>query len=125
MVIAMTDDHLNSNRIRQMAALRRAAIRSRSYCVIALGGCVVGAADLVFFAVHRLLNHPNGLGILVAIVYFLVAALLIFLARYFLRLARRFHEEAGQSAIPPPPGPPDFSQLQNGSQIVRNLHDIK
>jgi len=118
------DDHLNSNRIRQMASLRRAAIRSRSYSVIAVGGCVVAAADFVFFAVRRLLDHPDALGILIAIAYFLAAAMLLIFSRYFLRLALRFHREARGSAIPPPEQPPDFSQLQDGSQIVRSLQDM-
>jgi hypothetical protein len=120
-----SDDHLNSNRIRQMAALRRSAIRSRSYCVIAIGGCVVGAADFVFFAIRRLLGHPSTLGILIAITYFLAAAILLFSSRYFVRLARRFHGQANQSAIPEPTMPPDFSKLQDGSQIVRNLEEMK
>jgi hypothetical protein len=46
-------------------------------------------------------------------------------AVYFFRLALRFHREAKQSAIPPPSAPPDFSQLQDGSQIVRNLEEIE
>jgi hypothetical protein len=120
----MSDDHLNSNRIRQMAALRRSAIRSRSYSVIATGGCIVAAADFVFFAVRRLLDHPRVLGILIAVAYFLSAAILLILSRYFIRLALRFHREARGSAIPTPTQPPDFSQLQDGSQIVRNLQDM-
>ncbi len=121
----MTDDiHLNSTRIRRMATLRRAAIRSRSYCVTAVGGCVVGAADFVFFAIRRLLGHPHALGIFIAVVYFVAAVVLLVLSRYFIRLALRFHREANQSSLTPPTAPPDFSQLQDGSQIVKNLEDI-
>lgn len=119
-----SDDHLNSARIRQMAALRRAAIRTRSYCVIAVGGCAVAAADFIFFAIRRLLAHPHALGILIAIVYFLAALALLVLSRYFIRLALRFHREANQSSLSPLTAPPDFSELQDGSQIVRNLEDM-
>ena len=112
-----SDDHLDSNRIRQMAALRRAAIRTRSYCVIAIGGCVVGAAELIFDGVRRWPEFR-------AFLYLFFALLLLGAAFYFLRLAMRFHREAKQSAIPPPLTPPDFSQLQDGSQIARNLEEM-
>jgi len=46
------------------------------------------------------------------------------LGGYFLRLAWRFHLEAKQSAILPPDVPPDFSKLQDGSQIVKNLEEM-
>jgi len=118
------DDHLNSTRIRQMAALRRGAIRTRSYCVIAMGGCVVGAAQCVFEGVRRW-PTPAGLrGILVCGLFLLSAAALMVLAVFFLRLARRFHRQAKQSAILPPQVPPDFSKLQDGSQIVKNLEEM-
>jgi hypothetical protein len=120
----MSDDHLNSNRIRQMATLRRGAIRSRSYCVIAVGGCVVGAAEFIFDAFRRWPVPANLRGVLVAILYLLCSLALLVLGGYFLRLSIRFHREAGQSALPPPAAPPDFSQLQDGSQIARNLEDM-
>jgi hypothetical protein len=119
-----SNDQLNSNRIRQMAALRRSAYRSRSYCVIALGGCVVGAAELIFDAIRRLRGNPHLPGILVIIGYFAAAGALLFLSRFFIRLAVRFHRESKISTLPPAPGPPDFSQLQDGSQVARNLEDM-
>ncbi|MGD0390200.1 MAG: hypothetical protein ABSC42_14735 [Tepidisphaeraceae bacterium] len=119
-----SDDHLNSTRIRQMAALRRAAIRSRSYCVIALGGCVVGAAQCAFEGVRRWPTPASFRGILVCGLFMLSAAALMVVGLYFLRLARRFHRQARQSAILPPEVPPDFSKLQDGSQIVKNLEEM-
>jgi H+/Cl- antiporter ClcA len=121
----MSDDHLNSNRIRKMAALRRGAIRSRSYCLIALGGCVAGAAELIFDAVRRWPAPVDLRGVAISSAYSLCAALLLALGGYFLRLGRRFHREARQSAIPPPAQPPDFSTLQDGSQIAKNLEDVE
>ena len=120
----MSEDHLNSNRIRQMAALRRGAIRSRSYCVIALSGCVVGAVEFGFDAWRRWPRPVNARGALVALVYVLCGAGLLLLGRYFFRLAMRFDREARQSNLPPPQTPPDFSQLSDGSQIVKNLEEI-
>jgi hypothetical protein len=118
------DDHLNSNRIRQMAAIRRAAYRTRSYCVIAVGGCIGGAAQFAFFAVRRLRHGPGLFDILIAVAYFLAAAVLLGLARHFVRLAAGFHREAKTSTLPQPTAPPDFSQLQDGSQIAKNLEDM-
>jgi hypothetical protein len=63
-------------------------------------------------------------GMLVAILYLFCSIALLVLGGYFLRLAIRFHREAKQSALPSPEKPPDFSQLQDGSQIVRNLEDM-
>jgi len=119
-----SDDHLNSTRIRQMAALRRAAYRSRSYCLIAIGGCIVGAAEFIFDAIRRLREHPGLSGIVIAIAYFLAAAVLIVLTRFFVRLAARFHRESKESILSQPTAPPEFSQLQDGSQVVKNLEDM-
>jgi len=121
----MSEDHLNSNRIRQMAALRRGAIRSRSYCVIALCGCIVGAAEFGFDAWKRWPRPANVRGVLVATVYVLCGVGLLLLGRYFFRLAMRFHGETRQSNLPNPQTPPDFSQLSDGSQIVKNLEEIR
>jgi len=114
------DDHLDSNRIRQMAALRRSAIRARSYCVIAIGGCLVGAAEFIFDAVRRWRIH----GFIVAILYSLAALVLLGLGWHFVRVALRLHHEAKKSALPEPTDAPDFSPLQDGSQFGKNLEDM-
>jgi hypothetical protein len=117
-------DHLNSTRIRQMAALRRSAYRTRSYCVVAVGCCIGGAAQLAFFALRRLVYLPGLHSIVISLVYIIAAIGLLFLARYFLRLAMRSHREATKSILPEPEAPPDFTQLQDGSQIAKNLEDM-
>jgi hypothetical protein len=119
-----SDDHLNSNRIRQMAALRSGAIRSRSYCVIALVGCAVGAAQCAFEGIRRWPTPANFRGVLACGLFLLSAAALLVLGVYFLVLARWFHRQARQSAILPPQAPPDFSKLQDGSQIVKHLEEM-
>jgi hypothetical protein len=119
-----SDDHLNSNRIQQMAALRRSAIRSRSYCVIAIGGCVVGAAEFIFDAVRQLHSEPKLHGILIAALYLIAAAALLGLGWHFVRIARRLHGEIKRSVLPEPTGAPDFSPLQDGSQFGKNLEEM-
>ncbi|HEY1923295.1 MAG TPA: hypothetical protein VGG44_11145 [Tepidisphaeraceae bacterium] len=118
------DSHLNSTRIRQMAALRRSAYRTRSYCLIAIGACIVGSADLIYYGIQRLSHQSSAIAILIAIAYFLSAAALLILARYFTRLATNFHKEAKKTILEDPTTPPDFSQLQDGSQIAKNLEDM-
>lgn len=122
----MSDDHLNSNRIRQMASLRRGAIRSRSYCVVAAGACAVAAAELVFDAIRRWPAPLDLRGVMIAVLYLICAAALAGAGVYFARLAMRFHREAKQSNLPPAPAtPPDFSTLQDGSQMAKNLEELK
>jgi hypothetical protein len=121
----MTNDtHLNSTRIRQMAALRRSAYRSRSYCLIAIGACLVGSADLIYYGIQRLRHHPTLISVLIAIAYFAAAIALLVLSAHFKRLAIKFHRESKKSILEDPTTPPDFSQLQDGSQIAKNLEDM-
>jgi hypothetical protein len=117
-------DHLNSNRIRQMAALRRSAYRSRSYCLIATGGCIVGSAEFIFDAIHRLRHYSGGFDILIAIAYVIAAIALLVFTRYFIRLAAQFYRESKKTILEDPTTPPDFSKLQDGSQIAKNLEDM-
>lgn len=118
------DVHLNSNRIRQMATLRRAAIRTRSYCFVALAACVVAAAQCVFLAIRRWPSPLSFREILEPALLMIGTIGLLALGGYFLRLAVRFHQEVKRSAIQPPDAPPDFSNLQDGSQFSRNLEDM-
>jgi hypothetical protein len=113
---APADAELDAARIKKFAAVRRAAYRSRSYCVIGIGGCVVGAIDLVYHAVR-----VWGLGNVHGIAYIIVALGLLWGAKHFAVLAAQHHREAKRSALPPPTAPPDFSTLGDGSQIVRDL----
>jgi hypothetical protein len=120
------EDHLNSNRIRQMASLRRAAIRTRSYCFIGLCVCVVAIAELVFETTRDWPAPISLRGIWLPALYIACIVLLAALAiPALLRLLIRFHREAKQSILPSPDRPPDFSTLQDGSQIARNLDEIR
>jgi hypothetical protein len=120
------DDHLNSNRIRQMASLRRAAIRTRSYCVIGLGVCVVAIAQFVFETIREWPEHVSWRGVWPAVLYLLcIAGLARFGIPTLVRLLIKCHREAKQSILPAPDRPPDFSSLQDGSQFAKNLDEIR
>jgi hypothetical protein len=118
---AGSSDELDASRIQKIAKLRRAAIRSRSYCIIALIFCVVAALQLIYAAIHR---YKSGVGGLTTFSFFIDAAAFLFAAGYCAVLAGRFHREA---RLPPPAlpdQPPDFSKLSDGSQRARNLDQI-
>lgn len=117
-------DQLDAGRIRKMAALRRAAYRSRSYCLIALGGCVVGAAEFVFKAIRRWPTQGTFLGYLIVLSYLVAAVVLLFLSRRLIRMMIHFHREAQQTTLTDPTTPPDFTTLQDGTQTVRNLEEM-
>jgi hypothetical protein len=116
-----SDDELDARRITQLSTARRATYRSRSYCIIALGGCLVGASELVYDAVVRLRAH---LGFVRPAFYVLAAIGLLLLGGYFLKLALRFHREAKLSIAAHPHAAPDFSKLSDGSQRERNLEQL-
>lgn len=114
------DAELDGQRIRKFAAVRRAAYRSRSYCVIAVGGCVMGAIELLYHAI----TGYQALGKMRGGAYVVVAMGLLWGAKHFAGLAGHYHREAKRSALPPPTAPPDFAPLSNGSQFVRDLEQM-
>jgi hypothetical protein len=110
-------DHLDARRISRLAAVRRAAYRSRSYCIIGAAGCAVGAVELVFQA----FGHGTAAA---AFLELLGAVGLLGLARTFLKWSSAYLLEARQSELPPANRPPDFSKLSDGSQIAQNLQNM-
>jgi hypothetical protein len=116
------DDELSAVRIRQLAAARRAAYRSRSYCVIAAIVCVVAAVQLAWTGIALL--RAAGFGVRAA-TYFPVAAVAVWGAGFFFKKAVLLDREAKQSALPPPTAEPDFTPLSDGSQQWKNLEDVR
>jgi len=72
---------LDRNRIRQLAAERRASMRTRSYCLIAAIVCAVAAIELAMMATSEI--HKTGVGPLavteIVFTILAVAALPLFL----------------------------------------------
>jgi hypothetical protein len=116
-----SQDELDEMRIRKLAILRRAAYRSRSYCIIAVVACAVGIMQLVDDAVG---GWNSGRGHLRQIAYLAAAGGLFCLGILFWRWSVRFHQEAKRSALDTPLHPPDFSKLSDGSQRARNLENM-
>lgn len=111
---------LSEMRIRQIANLRRGAYRSRSWLIVGIVACIVGAAQLVFLAIqgrrHGLRIAPAFDGITA------VAALMI--CAYFIRRVRELSREIRESKQQDPPEPPDLSTLSDGSQQLGNLERL-
>jgi hypothetical protein len=107
-------DELDGIRIRRFAAVRKAAYRARSHCIIAAVGCLVAAIQLIWSAVER--RAP-----LCAL--FAVAAMVGTLL--FVRRATKLHHEATETSLVEPTTAPDFSTLSNGSQQASNLENIQ
>jgi predicted RNA-binding Zn-ribbon protein involved in translation (DUF1610 family) len=108
-------DELDGLRIHQITAQRRADIRVRSYLFTAAIGCVAAAAQCVFWVWRAGGWTRSRVAFVLAAVAFLCGA--GWLARKVAAISR----ELAKPLLDEPPSPPDFSQLQDGSQMARDL----
>jgi hypothetical protein len=121
------DDELDGLRIRQIAALRRATFRTRSYYLIAAAACLVTAIQLAIMIYHRaaetrLRMTTPAAAAFAGYVLFLFAALCgVF---YFERRIIQLTRELRKPLIENPLDAPDFSTLSDGSQHVKNLKEM-
>ena len=115
------DDDLDAARIRQIAKLRRSAVRSRGYLLVGGIVCAVLGMQLIWNSISRFRMGNNSTAS-----FFLLAAVVLFVlaVKAFLR-AQQLRREAKASAISDPTTPPDLSQLSDGSQTWENLKDIR
>lgn len=116
------DDELSALRIRQLATEKRAAYRSRSYCVIAAIGCVVAVVQLAWYGISTF--RTSGFRF-AGLAYFLVAIIAFYGAAYFFRKAIVFDREAKRSVLPEATQEPDFSTLSDGSEQWKKLEDVR
>ena len=116
------EDELSGLRIRQLAAARRAAYRSRSHCVVGALVCVVAVVQLTWNGVRALLATGFSAR---PIAYLLVAGIAVWGAFFFFRKATEFDREAKRSDLPAATGEPDFTPLSDGSQQWKNLDEVR
>ena len=116
------EDELSGIRIRQLAAARRAAYRSRSHCVIGALVCVVAVVQLTWNGVRVL--RAVGLGLRLS-AYLLVAVIAAWGAACFFQKAMELDREAKRTELPPAAGEPDFAPLSDGSQQWKNLDEVR
>jgi hypothetical protein len=112
---------LNAARVRQLAALRRGAYRSRSYFFVAIAICVVAEGQLVLMTVryvHAFGWQPRPVGYLSGVVAAMMAA--AFLLRRAAELTRELRTRPTEAEAPP-----DFSTLSDGSHAWKNLEQMR
>jgi hypothetical protein len=113
-------DDLDNKRIRQIAKLRRNAVRSRGYVLIGGILCAILGMQLIWNSISRFRADFT----IVGAAYVMAAAILFALAwRAFVR-AQQLKHEAAASTLSDPKTPPDFTQLNDGSQSWKNLEDM-
>lgn len=115
-------DELDGMRIRQLAAARRAAWRTRSWVLIAAIGMGTAAAQLVLMSASAF----RGAGSRWGIAYAGSAALALLVCTRLLSRARRMKRQIEREMHRDEPNvPPDFSRLNDGSQRWRNLESMR
>ncbi len=120
---AESPEQLNSTRIQQLTKLRRATIRSRSWCLI---GAVVGFAAVVEL-IHKIVQYvhqDHGWGLWPS-VFVLIAIGSGVMALLFSRRVIELHREIQKPLLDDPQTPPDFSTLSDGSQRWKNLEEMR
>jgi len=111
---------LDNNQIKKIAHIRRTAVRSRGYLLVGSAFCAALGVQVIWNALGRFRAGSNVIGA----AYLMAAAILFALAwKAFVR-AQHLKREANASALSDPKTPPDFSQLNDGSQSWKNLEDM-
>jgi hypothetical protein len=112
---------LDGLRMRHLVVVRRAAMRSRTYCIVGAGGCAMGAVKLSLMARAevRAVGWHARQGVLVVL-----AVLGLVGVRYLLRRAAHWARESRGVKMPEPETAPDFAPLSDGSQHARNLEEM-
>jgi hypothetical protein len=107
---------LDSQRIRQHAAARRAAERSRSHAIIGAIACQVLAVQFAWWAWKGF-----------ALLWLPLAVAAQLAAIRLVRLAASLRRSAAAAMPPPQPplAPPDFSTLGDGSQRYNDLENVR
>jgi hypothetical protein len=108
-------------RIQNHTKLRMAAIRARSWWLIALVLALLVEVDMVINAIVYLWAHSWGW----AILRLILGTIAFLAARHAHRRAAEFKLESQQSALEEPTVPPDFSTLNNGSDRWKELENIR
>jgi len=115
-------DELDGLRIRQLAALRRAAYRSRSHAVVAVVVCTVAVVQSAILLIQHLRQIGLGPRVPIYCAFCLAGG---YGTVFFAKRAIALHREATQSHLGAPTAAPDFSSLSDGSQRWKNLEELK
>jgi hypothetical protein len=114
---------LDGQKIRQLTALRRGAIRARSWCLITAGVCLVGALQLILNTI-QLVRRTHSWGVRPTLYVFTTIAACI-IAAYSIRRAIALGKEINKPFMEEPQTSPDFSTLSNGNHRLHDLENIQ
>jgi hypothetical protein len=109
-------------RILKHTRLRMAAIRARSWWLIACILALLLEIDMGIFAVIDGLGFHRWWSSMVRLTICVLAGLF---ARHARRRAAEFKKESEQTALPEPTVPPDFSTLNDGRDRWKELENIR
>jgi len=118
------EDHsdLDSLRMRHIVVVRRAAMRSRTYCIVGAAASLIGAIQLVILTVREVRWAGWNLR---AASFIVMAVGLVYCMIWLMRRAAHWNRESRpQPDVTEPQTPPDFSTLSDGSQHARNLEQM-
>jgi hypothetical protein len=113
----------NKLRIANYTALRMGAIRARSWWLIAMVLAILIVLDMMAnAALYVAMFHRWGVWPTLRVV---IGVLCTKFAAHAWRRAAALHREISKSAIPEPTTPPDFSTLDDGSDRLKQLENIR
>jgi len=115
-------EELSGLRIRNLSVGKRAAIRARSYFLVAALGCLVAFGQCLSNVVNHVIIRQLTLW---DVTYVLIGIASIWGVDFCLRRARALLREIEATSLSEPTAAPDFAPLNDGSQIVRNLEEIR
>ena len=106
-------------RVHELARVRRAFIRARSWLVVGMVACVTVAGEFIqktaqALRAQRALTARSALFVASTVIA-------LFVALYFGRRAVAISRELARPLLDEPTTPPDFSTLSDGSQHWKNL----
>lgn len=117
----MSDDApLDYTRIRRLAVLRRSQHRSALFMLGFAALCIVMACAALVESVSQFRHHRflTGIGLII------IVAPLLWLMRMCWKRRQRILLELSSKTNGFPLYPPDFTTLQDGSQVARSLNDM-
>ncbi len=124
-------ERLDDRHIRVVQLEKRSIYRARTWMLVLGFACVGIAGQLVWLGVNWFRDIPANAGPPAVearqaqpsrgVAYFVIAAGMGMVSMRFFHRARRYTREADAMTLPEPTAAPDFSTLNDGSQIVEEL----
>jgi hypothetical protein len=119
---------LDNTRIRALSAERRAMVRQRSYCITAVGGCVLAIGQSMWWLVSGrasvIQEEAKPLTIFQQACLIVLMAACVMMARFFWRKAQVIRAELAEPVLTDPTVPPEFDSLGQAKSAWEQLEDM-